>query len=96
MTQKVGHSKAMRNFLKATSEKARLAKVGQILIKQLCHNCEYAKQEKIMLVRKIKVPDEDKRVCRNCIALMYRQCYGEELKNANAGLDDVSSNERNV
>lgn len=91
MTLKLGHSKAMRNFLKATSVKARLGKVGQILIKQLCHNCEYAKREKIMLVRTIKVPDENKRVCRNCIALMYRQCYGEELKNANAGLDDVRS-----
>lgn len=87
MTLKVGHSKAIHNWV--TSDKARLCKVGQILIKQMCYSCEYAKQERFMLVRKIKVPDENKRVCRHCIALMYRQCYGDELKNADAGLDDV-------
>lgn len=75
------HSKPMRKFLKATSEKARIGKCCQILIKTLCHCCEYAATEKVMFIRSIKVPDIDKRVCMNCVNLMYKRAYGEELKN---------------
>lgn len=79
------HSKPMRNFLKATSEKARIGKCCQILIRELCGNCEHAKLEKVLLVRTIRTPDIDKRVCMNCVALMYKTAYGEDLKNWEKG-----------
>lgn len=69
----------MAAFLSATSEKARVGKCCQILIKQLCHNCVYAKEERVLL-RKIKQPDIDKPVCVNCIKLMYVQAYGRECE----------------
>ena len=79
------HSKPMRRFLKVTSEKARIGKCCQILIKTMCHSCQYAKSEKIMLFKTIKVPDIDTRICMNCVNLMYKRAYGEELKDWDKG-----------
>lgn len=69
----------MAHFLTATSEAARVGKCCQILMKQLCYNCEHAKEERVLL-RKVKEPDIDKSVCMNCVKLMYKTAYGRDCE----------------
>lgn len=71
-------SRKMRKWLEAKSQAVRVGKCCTILIKEICHKCDYAEVAKIAF-KTIKQPNTDCQCCRNCIALMYKTAYGEDL-----------------
>lgn len=71
-------SRKMRKWLVAKTKTAKVGKCCQILIKELCHNCDHCEVTKVAF-KSLKQPDMKKQVCRNCIALMYKTAYGEEI-----------------